>query len=49
MIEQLAEILKISPDVLCFFARRVPGDVNGDFDDRATCSSLRKNLLFPSI
>jgi transcriptional regulator with XRE-family HTH domain len=33
LIEQLAEILKVSPDLLYFYARRLPPDVEGDFDE----------------
>src|SRR5216683_5945795 len=33
VIEQLAELLHISADILYFYARRVPGDISGDFDD----------------
>jgi transcriptional regulator with XRE-family HTH domain len=35
VIEQLAKLLHISVDVLYFYAKRVPGDVEGDFDDSA--------------
>lgn len=33
VIEQLAEILKISSDVLYFYAKRLPSDVARDADD----------------
>lgn len=33
VIEQLAKILSLSPDVLYFYARRVPADVRRDADD----------------
>ena len=33
MIEQLAKILGISADVLYFYAKRLPKDVEGDADD----------------
>lgn len=33
VIEQLAKILRISADVLHFYAKRVPGDLKGDSDD----------------
>ena len=31
LIEQLAEVLKVSPDLLYFYARRLPANVEGDF------------------
>ncbi len=33
VIEQLAKILKLSADVLYFYAKRVPADVRHDADD----------------
>lgn len=33
VIEQLAKILRISADVLYFYAKRLPKDVEGDADD----------------
>lgn len=33
VIEQLAKILKISADVLYFYARRLPRDLMHDFED----------------
>jgi hypothetical protein len=35
VIEQLTEILNISSDILYFYGKRAPGDVEGDFDDSA--------------
>ncbi len=35
VIEQLAEILNISSDILYFYGKRGPSDVKGDFDDSA--------------
>jgi len=33
VIEQLAKILRISADILYFYAKRLPKDVEGDADD----------------
>jgi hypothetical protein len=47
LIEQLAKILKISPDVLYFYAYRLPGDVMRDFDEaiiEAAYSAFRRSL-----
>ena len=47
VIEQLAELLHISADILYFYARRVPGDISGDFDDNvieAGYRAFRKEL-----
>ena len=41
VIEQLAKILKISADVLYFYARRVPGDVIRDFDEGSIEAAYR--------
>jgi hypothetical protein len=51
VIEQLAEILHISADVLYFYARLVPGDISGDFDDNvieAGYRAFRKELQRPA-
>jgi transcriptional regulator with XRE-family HTH domain len=41
VIEQIAEILNISADVLYFYARRVPGDISGDFADNVIEAGYR--------
>jgi len=33
VIEQLAEVLNVSPDLLYFYARRLPANVEGDLDE----------------
>jgi transcriptional regulator with XRE-family HTH domain len=45
VIEQLAKILKLSSDVLYFYAKRVPADVRRDADDtevEAAYTAFRK-------
>ena len=41
VIEQLARILKISADVLYFYARRMPGDIMRDFDEGSIEAAYR--------
>jgi len=41
VIEQLAKILKLSPDVLYFYAKRVPADVRLDADDTEVEAAYR--------
>jgi hypothetical protein len=41
VIEQLAKVLSVSADVLYFYARRVPGDVEGDFDEGVIAAAHR--------
>jgi len=41
VIEQLAKILKLSPDVLYFYAKRVPADVRRDADDTEVEAAYR--------
>lgn len=41
VIERPARILHVSADVLYFYARRVPGDINGNFDDSAIEAAYR--------
>ena len=41
VIEQLANILDISPDVLYFYAKRLPGDVTRDADDNQVEEAYR--------
>lgn len=33
LIEQLSEVLNVSPDFLYFYTRRLPANVEGDFDE----------------
>jgi transcriptional regulator with XRE-family HTH domain len=35
ILDQLGKLLGVSVDILYFYARRLPGDVARDFDDRA--------------
>ena len=41
VIEQLAKILKVSPDVLYFYAKRVPANVRRDADDNEVEAAYR--------
>ncbi len=41
VIEQLAKILNISPDVLYFYAKRLPEDVERDADDNQVEAAYR--------
>src|SRR5713101_620956 len=41
VIEQLAKILKLSADVLYFYAKRVPADVRRDADDSEVEAAYR--------
>ncbi|HTT76905.1 MAG TPA: helix-turn-helix transcriptional regulator [Candidatus Binataceae bacterium] len=41
VIEQLAEILGLSPDVLYFYAKRVPADVQRDADNTEVEAAYR--------
>lgn len=50
VIEQLAKILKLSPDVLYFYAKRVPADVSrdaGDSEVEAAYQAFRRVLEAP--
>ncbi|HUY27569.1 MAG TPA: helix-turn-helix transcriptional regulator [Candidatus Binataceae bacterium] len=50
VIEQLAKILNISEDFLYFYARRMPGDINRDFDEsriKAAYRGFRNELKRP--
>ena len=47
VIEQLAEVLNVSPDLLYFYARRLPANVEGDLDEgsiEAAYRAFRKEL-----
>lgn len=47
LIEQLAEVLSVSPDFLYFYARRLPANVDGDFEQgsiQAAYAALRREL-----
>jgi hypothetical protein len=50
VIEQLAEILKISADVLYFYARHIPGDLMRDFEECSIEAAYRafRNTLTES-
>ncbi len=41
VIEQLATILRISADVLYFYARRMPSEIMGDFDEGSIEAAYR--------
>ncbi len=41
VIEQLTKILKLSPGILYFYAKRVPDDLVGDFDDETIVAAYR--------
>ena len=41
VIEQLATILKLSPDILYFYAKRVPGDIEFNVDDERIIAAYR--------
>ena len=50
VIEQLAKMLKLSPDVLYFYAKRVPADVShdaGDSEVEAAYQAFRRVLEAP--
>jgi transcriptional regulator with XRE-family HTH domain len=50
VIEQLAEVLNVSPDFLYFYARRLPANVEGDFDEgsiEAAYAAFRRELRQP--
>jgi len=52
VIEQLAKILNSSADFLYFYARRMPGDINSDFDEsrvEAAYLVFRNELTKPVI
>src|SRR5260370_36941589 len=38
VIEQVAEVLNVSPDLLYFYARRLPANVDGDLDEGSRVS-----------
>jgi transcriptional regulator with XRE-family HTH domain len=47
VIEQLAQVLNVSPDFLYFYARRLPANVESDFDEgsiEAAYRAFRKEL-----
>jgi len=41
VIEQLANILKLSPDILYFYAKRVPGDIAHNVDEERIIAAYR--------
>ena len=41
VIEQLAQVLNVSPDFLYFYARRLPANVEGDFDEGSIEAAYR--------
>lgn len=47
VIEQLAQVLNVSPDLLYFYARRLSANMEGDFDEgtiEAAYRAFRKEL-----
>src|SRR5260370_31622002 len=44
LIEQLAKILRISADILYFYARRMPGGTLRDVDERSIEAACRARL-----
>jgi len=41
VIEQLAKILKLSPDILYFYAKRLPGDIEHNVDEERIIAAYR--------
>jgi transcriptional regulator with XRE-family HTH domain len=41
VIEQLAQVLNVSPDFLYFYVRRLPASVEGDFDEGSIEAAYR--------